>query len=501
MSAVNENDDIFSSQSSELDEQQLHEMEESSKPTSTKRATIYGIRKFTEWLEKRSKLCDFHTVTKEELNELLRKFYAEVKAAKKGGSLTPSTLTCLRAAIHRHITSAPFNRPFNIISENEFMSANNMFTARCKLYFKAGNKKPQHKPCIGDGDMVKLGTYFSNWSTNPTVLVEACWFFLCYNFGRRGREGWTAMTKKTFVEQEDSEGHEYIAPAHTEVTKNHQGGHKQTNIDYSDQRMYGPGVGIYKFYISKLNPKCERLFQTPLQSYQLASHWYSSEPMGKNPLGSIMKKISQKAGLSCIYTCHSVRASTITKLFQAGVSAHSIIAITKHKNISSLSHYIEDISTEQKRECSKILSAKLSLPSTSTVTSTSCIIPVESIDDDDDNMPNFDLGFAQESEPTSEDMSMLDLPTEPDQQAVAVDLQMGPDGIITIPESGPPGTVYNVNIPGPGAELSTNAAPSMSQTSIRNNFSPQSHHQNAIRNIMTHATLNSCTINFQLKND
>jgi hypothetical protein len=240
---------ILSGQSSELDEVKLQEMDDSSKPTSTKRSTKYGVKKFTDWLDKRSKVCDLHSVTPDELNELLRKFFAEAKPVKQGGTFTPSTLTCLRAAIHRHITSAPYKRPFNIISGVDFMSANNMFTARCKLYFKSGNKKPQHKPAIGDGDMVKLREYLSTLNNNPDVLVEACWFVLCYHFGRRDREGWAAMTRKILAV--DSECHEYLAPVGTEATKNHQGGHNQKDLDYSDQIMYGSGVEIYKLYISE----------------------------------------------------------------------------------------------------------------------------------------------------------------------------------------------------------------------------------------------------------
>ena len=143
-------DESDSQHSSEMNEEAMQAMEATSKPQSTARATVYGVNRFYDWLTRRNKTCDFNNVTAEQLNELLRKFYAEVKAKKQGGSLTPSTLTCLRAAIHRHITAAPFYRPFNIIKNREFTSANSMFTARCKLYFKSGNKKPKHKPAIGD---------------------------------------------------------------------------------------------------------------------------------------------------------------------------------------------------------------------------------------------------------------------------------------------------------------------------------------------------------------
>jgi hypothetical protein len=333
-------------------------MEKLSRPQSTERATKSGVKKFMEWQQKHASTCDLATVTPEELNNILRKFYAEVKHKdhKKGKSLTPSSLTGLRASLHRHLIAAPLLRPFNIIKDKEFTTANNMFAARCRLYYKAGNEKPQHKPCIEKGDLEKLGKYFSSWNNNPQVLVEALWFNLCYFFGRRGREGWTEMTKDTFEVKCDSEGHKFVSMKKTEVTKNHQGGHKQIDQDYCDIRMYGQGVDIYEFYISKANSECHRLFQTPNHySCNAVTNWFRKEPMGKNTLSKIMQRISQNAGLSKSYTCHSVRATTISTLFRAGVSTQEIMSITKHKNQKSLSHYIDDMSEQQKRGCSSVL--------------------------------------------------------------------------------------------------------------------------------------------------
>ena len=56
-------------------------------------------------------ICDCKNTTAEKLNDLLRKYYAEVKSKSKNcASLAPNTLTCLYNVIHRHITSAPFSR-------------------------------------------------------------------------------------------------------------------------------------------------------------------------------------------------------------------------------------------------------------------------------------------------------------------------------------------------------------------------------------------------------
>ena len=59
---------------------------------------------------------DLRTVSAKDLSEILRKFFAEMKA-EKGQVLTPSALTGIRAAIHRHLTRAPRSRNINILQD------------------------------------------------------------------------------------------------------------------------------------------------------------------------------------------------------------------------------------------------------------------------------------------------------------------------------------------------------------------------------------------------
>ena len=133
----------------------LDKLEAKGQAENTKRATSWGIKKFEKWCDKRKLKFDFSCVTPIEPNELLQKFYAEVKS-EKGQPLTPSTLTGIRAAIHRQLTSAPISRSMNIMQDSEFLSANKMFEAKCKLYTKEMNPKPKHKSSIAAGDMLKL---------------------------------------------------------------------------------------------------------------------------------------------------------------------------------------------------------------------------------------------------------------------------------------------------------------------------------------------------------
>lgn len=74
----------------------------------------------------------------------MRKFYAEVKT-EKSQALTPSAMTGVRAAIHRHLTCAPLSRK--------------MFEAKANLFTKENNARPKHKSSIHSGDIQKLNRY------------------------------------------------------------------------------------------------------------------------------------------------------------------------------------------------------------------------------------------------------------------------------------------------------------------------------------------------------
>ena len=100
----------------------------------------------------------------------------------------------------------------NITQDSEFLSANKMFEAKCKLYTKEMNPKPTHKSSIAAGDMLKLRGYFSegldsnnSWA-DPERLLQFVWFSLCFHFGRRGREGWRELSKQSFGIKTDDSG-------------------------------------------------------------------------------------------------------------------------------------------------------------------------------------------------------------------------------------------------------------------------------------------------------
>ena len=147
------------STSSDLDQDQLDALEVSTQCKGTQQVTKWGMKVFNEWCSKRNISVAFENVSPEELSEVLRKYYAEVKG-REDKTFTPSAMVGLRAALHRHITTPPISRTMNIVHDKAFLRANQMFMAISKKYYKDGNNRPQHKQAIQPADMEKLREYF-----------------------------------------------------------------------------------------------------------------------------------------------------------------------------------------------------------------------------------------------------------------------------------------------------------------------------------------------------
>ena len=101
--------------------------------------------------------------------------------------------------------------------------------------------------------MKRLGDYLSDFASNPAILLQAKWFYVCFSSGEEVKKVGLRWRKIIFVVREDSDGKEYVTASKTEATKNNQGGSKQGDIDYSDQGMHGSGLEVFKMYQLKIN--------------------------------------------------------------------------------------------------------------------------------------------------------------------------------------------------------------------------------------------------------
>jgi len=73
---------LFSSQNSDLDNEQLHEIGQNAQAKNIKKTTERGVRKFEKWCEKRKIRVDLKTESPTDFSEILRKFFAKRKTEK-----------------------------------------------------------------------------------------------------------------------------------------------------------------------------------------------------------------------------------------------------------------------------------------------------------------------------------------------------------------------------------------------------------------------------------
>ena len=291
----------------------------------------------------------------------LRRFYAEVRSSKQE-EYSKSTLIGFRFSIERYLNAPPLCRGIKISSDPRFKRSNDMLDAKIASLKKENMQSTVHKPCIEEEDIRKLKSSTVFNLTSPLSLLRNVWFHVVYFFCRRGREGQRALTTTSFKFETDAAGRNFITMTHDEASKNHPGGVNDTASTEKEGRIYetdqvNDGYKALRLYLSKVNPKCSAFFQYPRKMWRPEDGiWYEAKPLGVNTLANMMKNISKEAGLSQVYTNHSVRSTAITLLSNAGVPNRHIMAISGHRNEQSLAHYNTRPSVNQLHKCSEVLS-------------------------------------------------------------------------------------------------------------------------------------------------
>lgn len=125
---------------------------------------------------------EFEYLPKEDLCQLLRRFYGEL-LAKDGRSYSRSSILGIRAAIQRHLTGPCYKRVINIVTGPEFRAANEVIIGKLRELKKKGFDTSKAHPPIADEDLKKI--YSSNALNNDdlTGLQLKVFFEMSFQFG------------------------------------------------------------------------------------------------------------------------------------------------------------------------------------------------------------------------------------------------------------------------------------------------------------------------------
>ena len=334
-------------------------IEENAKNKSTSQQTKYYANKFVDFLKSTKLPFDISTMPLRYLQSYLRLWF--VKCRKENGNMySTSTYCCMRAAIHRFLSET---RDIKLIDNDEFIAFHRTYRAvlqtsliKNKKYVSEGGSG---YPEIESSDMIRLNEYFDR--SDPTRLQDEVFFSICYFFGFRGREWLRDLTKDSVVLRKSPDGGDYIdllketAEKNVRAEKHHSV--KQAIMTATPDNPSKCPVEALKIYLSKLPTQC--LWPKPRKNWSDEHFFSDKQVLGKNTLMGMMKDISKRARLSCIYSNHSIRSTVVTNLQEKNHSVEDCQLVTGQKRKESVERYLKRKSFSQKQQISNSLTESL----------------------------------------------------------------------------------------------------------------------------------------------
>ncbi|XP_041372867.1 uncharacterized protein LOC121386133 [Gigantopelta aegis] len=299
-------------------------------------------------------MVDFNSVTSEDLNIKLRKFYAEaqpkdkvkrenVMSAGQAVEYHKNTLKNIRAALNRHLHDIGIGQDVDIVKDKQFKTSD-MLDSKLKFNVKEGiSRSTKHKQIIVPADLEKIST-FLNESSNPVILRFRNWLNLSVHFVSRGLEFHQQLNLKSFKFSKDENNCEYVTIVHETKQKNHQGGVDSVEAP-TDKRMYATNdtycpVEALRSLIAKTRPDAKSLFNNcskdALNSPNTEPVWYTTIPVKQYQFTRFMADISRQSKTNTVCTAHCLRATSIQAMSDAGFEMRHIMFMSGHRSESAV---------------------------------------------------------------------------------------------------------------------------------------------------------------------
>ncbi|CAC5403754.1 KCTD1_15 [Mytilus coruscus] len=216
--------------------------------SSTEKANKRASNLLREYLSEKNEDTHFEQYSRGRLNDVLKHFYLD--ARKPDGEMYKvNSLDSFRYSLNRYLKAPPFLKEFDIMKHEDFNESNQVFKTALTELKANGKGATQHFPIISEIDRKKI----------------------------RGAENMDKVTKDTFIVKTDPKTKtKYVTKEMDELTKNHRFNDKENVTAIMPEQPDSPScpVAAFQKYISKLHPKCNRLWQRPLGSfYEDSATW------------------------------------------------------------------------------------------------------------------------------------------------------------------------------------------------------------------------------------
>ena len=204
-------------------------------------------------------------------------------------------------------------------------------------------------------------------SSNGELLRDTLVFVFGMQFAlRAGQEHRNLRRRNSQLSlQVDELGKEYLQYIE-DISKTNNGGLAHLRIKRKVVRAYknlaNPErcpVELYKKYVSYVPTETsDNAFYLRALAKPKGEIWYYKKAVGRETLGNVVKKIMKNAGFERHYTNHSLRRSSASRLYDAGMPEQVIQETTGHRSSYGVKAY-KCTSSSLKRKASEILQGNL----------------------------------------------------------------------------------------------------------------------------------------------
>ena len=357
-----------------LTDKEVEEARKTAIPKKTQKDTEWCMRIWREWRCQRNSITasnervpDILTQLPATLQRWMSRFVLEVRK-KDGAPYPPNSVYHIVCGIMRFIRLN--GKPeVDFFRDQDFAEFRGVLDAEMKRLKASGigSQKRQAEPLsLEEEELLWEKGVLGDHS--PQALLNTVFFFNGIHFAlRSGDEHRRLRHGDSQIQVVEKPGERSYLLYVEDVSKNNQGGLKGrknkakevTHYDNKENPSRCP-VRIFKVYNS-LCPSDRpenALYLQPLKKPR-AGCWFSAKPLGHNPLDNMVKQMCKAAGIEGYKTNHSLRATTATRLYQAGVDEQLIMERTGHRSLDGVRSY-KRTSQQQKEALSDIMN--LSVP-------------------------------------------------------------------------------------------------------------------------------------------
>lgn len=305
---------------------------------------------------------ELENIPEKELDDVLQTFFAEIRKSD-GTEYEPECLRVMLSAMDRYLRDK--GREYSILKDKMFTSFRKVLNGKAiELREKGMGKRKNKSDALTTDEEEQLWQLRVLGDNNPKSLNYTIFYLLSQQFGTRGCQEHHQLRVEDLKFVCDPSGTTVCVEWVEGLTKTRQGGLSKTERRLPQKMFAHEGsrcpVKFLELLISKRPQKLRcsgPLYLRPLESPHV-DVWYSSQSVGIQTINGYMKAMAKLGNLDITnkrFTNHSIRKTTVCKLQQAGVSNDKIIAVTGHRNETSLKAYSNIDAIEHKR-ISNILS-------------------------------------------------------------------------------------------------------------------------------------------------